>query len=458
MKYLLGLVPLLALIGCTHSGIQHETATVTGKAIYLDRAAAPPDARLEVILEDISRADAPAKRIGEAIFHDAGQPPYSFVIEYDVNEIDPRHTYRLAARLYDGEDLLFVTDEVHQVITRGFPAEATLRLRRVESAGTNLLGAVPATFKGTIPCADCPGIDIQINFLTDGVYFMSESYQDRDGGPFFDRGRYLISSDGKIVSLHGGKEAPKRFEILSTDTLKMMDLGGQSIESELNYSIFREPEFQPMNSRGLIGGMYRYFAGAGRFRECLTGLEMPVVSEGDNRALEEAYLEVRKEPGEELKVSLEGQIVHRMPVEGPGPVRMLVPDRFIGVWPGQTCPSPVHQVELHHTYWRLTSLDGEYPRRVPNQREPHLVFREDGRVTGSDGCNRLIGVFELDNSSMDISQLATTRKACLEGMGEAKRFAELLDEISRYRIIGQHLEMLDSSGTLRLFFEAVALH
>ena len=96
-------------------------------------------------------------------------------------------------------------------------------------------------------------------------------------------------------------------------------------------------------------------------------------------------------------------------------------------------------------------------RLAPNQREPHLVFHEDGRLAGSDGCNRIIGSYEEEGGTLAFSGLATTRKACPEGMEQASRFLEALEEVGRYRIIGRHMEMLDSKGTLRLRFEAVAL-
>ncbi|MBS3805205.1 MAG: META domain-containing protein [Oleiphilaceae bacterium] len=318
--------------------------------------------------------------------------------------------------------------------------------------------ALPATFSGTLPCADCPGIDLHLNLLADGVYLLRKTYQDRDGGPFFDIGRYLRSSDGREIILYGGREAPKRFERVGPDELRLLDRDGQRIESELNYSLLREPEFRALEPRLLLRGKYRYLADAGIFRECLTGLEMPVATEADNRALEEAYLAAREEPGEEMIVSLEGQLAQRMPMEGPSPVRTLVPERFIGVWPEQSCSSPIQRATLENTYWRLTLLGSEGVQRVPNQREPHLVFREDGRVTGSDGCNALTGGYRADDSKMEFSRLATTRKACPEGMEQAKQFLDTLGAVRSYRVIGQHLELLDAPAKLQLRFEMVALH
>ena len=326
------------------------------------------------------------------------------------------------------------------------------------SASAHPLGELPATFKGTLPCADCPGIDYHLNLLEDDVYFLRQDYQDRESGPFDDIGRYLLSSNRDQLTLYGGREAPVRFAISAPDTLRLLDQDGGPIESELNYNLSREPALQRFEPRLLLRGMYQYLADAGRFQECLTGLDMPVATEADNRALEEAYLAARERPGEALLASLEGQIAQRMPMEGPGPVPMLIPERFIGVWPEHSCPPPIKLADLKNTYWRVILVDSEAVQRAPDQRELHLVFHEEGRLAGSDGCNRIFGAHEMDDTSIKLSGLATTRMACPEGMEQTSRFLQALEEVRQYRIIGRHLEMLDASGNLRLRFEAVALY
>lgn len=466
MKLLLSVCTCLVLAGCSALSVGQTTAKVSGEAFYMERMAVPPDARLDVVLEDISRADAPAEKIASVSIQEAGQPPYPFTIEYDPEQIDPRHTYRLAARLYDGEKLLFRTDEVHQVITRGFPSEATLRMRRVardstpssmEQLPATFMGSFPATYTDTLPCEDCLRSVVHLNLLPAGAYVLREAYQGSDSAPSFDIGRYLLSSDGKQLTLHGGREAPRAFERIGHNELRisLVDTKGQRIEAGPEDSLIRQTDFMPLEPQLLLGGEYRYMAGAGRFKECLTGLDMPVASEGDNRALEEAYLAAQQEPGDAMKVSLEGRLVERMPVEGDKPVRTLIPERFIGVSPDSSCPPVIQRAAFKNTYWRLTLLGSEGVQRVDNQREPHLVFNQNGRVSGADGCNNLTGTYTRDNASLRFSQLVTTRKACMEGMQQAHAFLDTLTTITSYQVVGEHLEMRDASGQLQLRFESV---
>ncbi|TVQ46683.1 MAG: hypothetical protein EA371_09550, partial [Gammaproteobacteria bacterium] len=91
-----------------------EKSEISGQAFYIERIAAPANARVEVVLEDISRAGAAAVRIAKLTIEDAGQPPYPFTIQYDPADINPRHSYRVAARLYQGDELLFISDQIHQ--------------------------------------------------------------------------------------------------------------------------------------------------------------------------------------------------------------------------------------------------------------------------------------------------------------------------------------------------------
>lgn len=457
MKNLLKSLVIVTLVGCQTTAVESEMAEVNGKALYFERIAAPPNARLEVVLEDISKAGAPAERLGEMIVEPAGQPPYEFRIEYDPAQIDPRHTYSVSARLYDGAELLFVTDEVHQVITRGFPSTVTLRMRQVERPAPHPLGELPANFAGTLPCADCPGIETRLDLLSDSVFLLRENYLDRDGGPFYDIGRYRIASGHEQLVLYGGREAPMRFAISGPDSLRLLDRDGGHIESELDYSLSRQPGLPLLEPRLLLRGEYRYMADAGRFRECLTGLDMPVAAVDDNRALEEAYIAAREEPGQTLMVSLEGRIAQRPPMEGPHSVPTLVPERFIGIWPDLGCPEPVNAATLENTYWRLVLLDGSGIERFDNQREPHLIFRESGELAGSDGCNRMIGQYRASGRSIEFSHLAATRMMCAQGMEQAQDFRDALELARHFRIIGNQLEVLDADEKLLMRLEAVAL-
>ena len=122
---------LTLLLAACLTAKSETTATVRGEATYRERLAVPPGARLEVLLLDVSRADAPAQTIGGVTLTDIAQPPYRFEVAYRPDQIVASHKYVVRARLTHEGRLLFTTDRTYPVITAGNPTEVQLVLRRV---------------------------------------------------------------------------------------------------------------------------------------------------------------------------------------------------------------------------------------------------------------------------------------------------------------------------------------
>jgi putative lipoprotein len=222
-------------------------ATVSGTATYRERMALPPGAVLEATLEDVSRADAPAKVIGRTRVDHPGNPPIRFAIPYDPSRIDPRRRYAVRARILVDEKPFFITDQSYPVLTGGKGNDVELMLRRAATLG-------------------------------------------------------------------GAKLA------------------------------------------------------------------------------------------------------------------------------------------LENTYWKLTQLGGASV--TGTQTEPHLVLDPaTRRVTGSAGCNQLSGGYQVNGDRLRMSQTVSTMMACMKGMETEKAFLKALGQVSGWRITGQQLELLDSSGTVLAHFE-----
>ncbi|HOC41567.1 MAG TPA: META domain-containing protein [Thermoanaerobaculales bacterium] len=311
---------------------------------------------------------------------------------------------------------------------------------------------LPASFEGDLPCADCEGIRHHLDLFEDGSFFYRLTYLGRDG-VFDDIGTYSVEADGTTLTLHGGREAPVVFRVVDGRTLRTLDLEGREIESSLNYELRCTADFSPIEPRLSMRGIYRYMADAAVFEECLTGRSFPVATEADNVALERAYLDAQHDPGAPLLVSLDGRIAPRPAMEGDEKVLSLVPERFIGVWPGETCGARMTTAELTGTLWKLTRLGETAVVVARPERRPNLTLGADGRVTGFDGCNRLAGSYQAGGRSIAFGQLASTKMACLDGMELEAAFATALADARSYRILGQRLDLLDADGELVARFE-----
>lgn len=133
MKYrqLLWMICTFAIFNVAGCGTMIQTEKIQGSVTYRERIALPPTAQLEIVLADVSLADAPYRKISDLKITPVGQVPIQFTIEYDPTKINPSFTYAVMARITDGGKLLFVNDTSYQVITRGRPNTVEMVLKRV---------------------------------------------------------------------------------------------------------------------------------------------------------------------------------------------------------------------------------------------------------------------------------------------------------------------------------------
>jgi heat shock protein HslJ len=156
---------------------------------------------------------------------------------------------------------------------------------------------------------------------------------------------------------------------------------------------------------------------------------------------------MRQQPGDELMVTLEGQMMDRPSAEGGRPVPTLVVNRYISFWPGETCGGVGATSPLQETYWKLTRLRGKPIILKQNQREPSLVYHSAGnRVTGFAGCKELTGSYSVKGSDLTFGGVAVTLRGCIDGMDTESILVAALKAVLSWRIGGEHLELYDTVG------------
>ena len=127
MKKIL-ILSLTALLGACSSVNSTPQASLDGEVFYLQRIALPPTATLEVRLQDVSLADAPAVTLAKQSGQIKGQVPLPFHLTYDPSQIKPGHTYAVSAQIEDNGQLLFITTE-HNGVDLNDHTSQPLRLR-----------------------------------------------------------------------------------------------------------------------------------------------------------------------------------------------------------------------------------------------------------------------------------------------------------------------------------------
>ncbi|HEY1895565.1 MAG TPA: META domain-containing protein [Terracidiphilus sp.] len=244
------------------------------------------------------------------------------------------------------------------------PAAGPAPAASPDPAQPSALSSLPATFVGTLPCADCPGIRYQLNLNADHTFTSRMTYEERNTS-FDESGRWELSDDGKTVVLTNGRGSKEKFALRVVETLRQLDSAGNEINSKFNYELERAPAFAPLESGG------------------------PATA------------------------------------------------------------------TLENTSWKLAGLGSSSVSAPSPQREAYfLLDPANHRISGSGGCNRLRGSYELNGEHLKVGQMAGTMMACPVGMDTEQAFLKSLGQVTRWKITGQSLELFDSDGNVLAEFKA----
>lgn len=109
----------LVISACTNLGQQDsDLEQVTGTLTYRERIALPDNARITVTLADVSKMDAPAEVISRQVFLAEGKSvPFQYALNFTRDEINPKYTYAVSARIEVDGKLMFITDTANRVLT-----------------------------------------------------------------------------------------------------------------------------------------------------------------------------------------------------------------------------------------------------------------------------------------------------------------------------------------------------
>jgi putative lipoprotein len=123
---------------------------VTGTVAYRERIALPPNAFIDIKLQDVSRQDAPATTVAESVFAAEGkQVPIPFQLSYNPTDINMAHTYLVRATINVNGKLMFTTTTKYPVLTQGAPSQVTMMLQQATEPETPATAASGTKLRGT---------------------------------------------------------------------------------------------------------------------------------------------------------------------------------------------------------------------------------------------------------------------------------------------------------------------
>lgn len=112
--------------------------------------------------------------------------------------------------------------------------------------------------------------------------------------------------------------------------------------------------------------------------------------------------------------------------------------------------------QLQNRSWIATHIGNTEIKASPAARSvPSIQFDEASkRVSGSDGCNRIMGAYTAGHDTLQLSQMASTRMACMNSGGIDQQYNEALAKVTHYQVFGKTLKLLDRHGNLLIQFES----
>ena len=114
-------------------------------------------------------------------------------------------------------------------------------------------------------------------------------------------------------------------------------------------------------------------------------------------------------------------------------------------------------LQLEGTTWKLTSLATETGMNNTLPNTTITAKFDDGNVTGSSGCNRYFGSYQLNKTEIKVGLLGSTLMFCADPDGVMTQEASyelLLQNVTSYAISNNELTLSNSLGNPQLVFEA----
>ncbi|EML1935460.1 MULTISPECIES: envelope stress response activation lipoprotein NlpE [Providencia] len=124
---------------------------------------------------------------------------------------------------------------------------------------------IDRAYTGTLPCADCSGIEATLLVNQDGTYVEQLVYLGtRDGNQtFYETGSWAKEGD-KLRMTNANGERSYFLPSADDKSMVLLDQEGNKIQSQLNYTLNQVTASKKV-------GEYRYLADAATFTECKTG-------------------------------------------------------------------------------------------------------------------------------------------------------------------------------------------
>lgn len=325
------------------------------------------------------------------------------------------------------------------------------------SGGVSLRAQQPQTWQGEVSCPGCTERWLTVTLFPDGLFRLRETYVAVKGSSeerFYDVGRWSAPlGDRQRVILQGA--SLRQVRLLPQGDLTLLDPEGRDIVSIRDYQLKRLARPDLITDPMRLLALYTASEGGAVLTECLTA---QVVNVADTPAA----VEMRKRVADiSVERRARGPILAAVTArwsdvaDKPGSAgRRLVIEQFERFWPDENCAQgPIAAAQpLQETVWQLISVNDVLAQGVVLGQPAHLRLRKGGKLTGSTGCNRLQGNWQISPDKISLGRIVSTRATCHAAMTvQEHAMIDALRNARQYRQVGHQLELLQGDQVLARF-------
>jgi|GEM_PF-1652670 len=312
---------------------------------------------------------------------------------------------------------------------------------------------LPATYVGSIPCADCERVDIVLNLRPDQLYQLRKTNIANRGlvqKVESQMRNWRFSRDGRMIILGKQKGMLKTYVVADENTLVFLESESERGTEPIRYNLTRSPSYDPFGDSVKIRGMFSAVEGGAVIQECSSGKVFNVARSGEFEQAVKEYLRLPHNPGEPLLLSFSGKL------EGTGQLgevgELITIDEYNQLYLNRNCLGESVNASLTGTVWTLESIGGRQTASFKYREPPYLIMRRDDTMEGFGGCNEIKGNFLVRGDVLLFERMIQTRMACLNGNELESLFFEVLDEAEFFSIEADKLMIMDQDGDVMATF------
>ena len=399
-----------------------KVGKLEGTLFFRERMALPPQVVVYVQLYPLHSS----MPVGVSIAPAPGSGEIGFRVYY-LEQITGKEVRLAAAILHSGETL-FATQNDENL---SLPSTPRILLYRT-MPGEHQLPPLqtPASYKGTLRVSGKEST-VHLYLEAGGLALLT---QDGDRNQYM--GTWMEKDRNRTIEITRGALKPVTATREAGGGLLLSGLSSQRVELQ--------PAELPWPSKGfLIEGEIRNQGGKPVFSECNSQRDIPLLPSGKGY---ERLSHIMQETGN-ASVVLEGRMQ-----EG-----ALEASNVFVVKKGGVCSTENYaSAPLLGTYWRMREINGKAVEQFPDQPEPHLILRDKGQASGSDGCNNFFMDWERKDQRLTFSGGGSTLRLCPQGEEQARAIQEMFPKVDEWNINGSMLEFRAKNNIIAVF-EAVEM-